>query len=150
MNGSPNGEVTVALFNEETKCNARRLKRFSWLAYQIVLAIVLMGQADAAGAFDGSYTGHLRLVSINYRSCSVLDRDEDGFTLIIENNHFVTQWENATYSVDVEPDGSFDAILGAERGRVAVREIKGMITGPNLEADMGNSYCGSHLSLIRR
>jgi len=121
---------------------------FVWLAYQIIFAFVLMGHANAAGSFDGSYTGKIRLVVVFYRFCSPASTDRDDYTVVVENDHFVIKWGSTVYNVNVEPDGSFDTFGRGEDAKP--REISGKITGSQLEADMGSNRCASHLSLIKR
>ena len=127
--------------------------RQSNLCLPLVLAclgLAAAGGVAAAGTFDGVYRGTQRTTLTN-NSGECAHIDNNNAALQIQNNHFTRVWGPANLSVDVAADGSFAAeqMVGGGRGTGAPRtvQIKGKITGGNLEADIGTNYCTAHLSL---
>jgi len=125
------------------------------LNHSIVIALGCLGvavavSASAASPFDGVYRGPQKTTrGASYTDCQNLDHDT---TVRIQDGQFTAHWGSAKMDVTVAPNGSFDATGGTKTsGRQAVRaaELKGQITGNQLEADIGTPYCGAHWSLTK-
>jgi hypothetical protein len=111
------------------------------------LALPWLTAVAAAGSFDGVYKGTQRATQTN-NSADCLQLNHDNVVLRIQDNHFTRTWR-AELQVDVAPDGSFAAstVIGQRPFRTA--NIKGKISGADLEADIGTNLCSAHLSLKR-
>jgi hypothetical protein len=121
------------------------------LCLSVVLAslgLTTTGDVAAADTFDGVYRGTQRVTLTNNHGLCIA-QNQDNIVLQIQNNHFTKAWANASLSVDVAADGSFVAHeFGAHNpGPVVPNDIKGTITGGDLEADIGDAGCAGHLSL---
>jgi hypothetical protein len=102
---------------------------------------------DAAGPFDGVYTGtQTTTLTNNSAECSKIDLNHTSIT--VTDSKFTRSW-GGPIEVAVSPDGTFDTTSRAQFGTGAVRtvEIKGKIADGNLVADIGTRYCAGHLSL---
>ena len=116
----------------------------------LALASVLATDpAVAGGPFDGTYTGTRRTtVNNNSGKCQNLDRDRT--QMVIRDNVVHYEWIGPI-EAPVKPDGSFE---GSQPGLATVGAsgsimLKGKITGPNLEAQLGSTLCAVHLSLVK-
>lgn len=111
----------------------------------LALALALAGTAGAGGTFDGAYKGRQSMLPGSRPGCTSYNT-----TIIIKNNHFNRRWGDATLSIDVAGDGTFngEATFISYR-RPLVVSINGGIIGEKLEADMGDSNCKTHLSLTK-
>ena len=118
----------------------------------VLVALPFSGALESAAAqtFDGVYRGSERTTLTNHSgTCARID--SDNVMIRVQNNQFTRRWGLADLQVTVAADGSFDARQSVGEGRATgtprVVELKGRITGGNLEADIGSTYCGAHLSL---
>jgi hypothetical protein len=111
------------------------------------LAAAVAGPAVSAGSFDGTYRGNQHeTLANNSKDCANLTRDN--VVLTVTDNKFVRQWGVATLPVEIAPDGTFSAeVLVSTKPRLRQAQIKGKITGGNLEADVGTDLCAAHMSL---
>jgi hypothetical protein len=103
--------------------------------------------AIAGGPFDGVYGGQQK-TTLNNNSgfCQNLDRP---VRLSIVNNVISYPWGRGTLQATVTPDGSF---FTEQPGTLGPRgsgtyQLKGRINLGTLEADVGGTACGAHLSL---
>ncbi len=72
----------------------------------------------------------------------------DNLVLIVTDNKFVRHWGVATIPVEVAPDGTFSAgVVVSTKPHLRQAQIKGKISGGNLEADIGTDLCAGHMSL---
>jgi hypothetical protein len=111
------------------------------------VGVTLSVPADAAGPFDGVYTGtQATTLTNNSAECSKLDLSHTSIT--VTDSKFTRSW-GGPIEVAVSPDGTFDTISRTKFGAGAVRtvEVKGRISAGGLEADIGGRYCAVHLSL---
>lgn len=115
------------------------------------IGFVLMGGAVlAAGSFDGTYAGpRTQTKGETIGKCQNLGRDRT--MLIVKDNVATYTWATGPINAPVQADGSFEgraqglAMAGASGSFI----LKGKITGPKLEADLGTTVCAVHLSLTK-
>ena len=65
----------------------------------------------------------------------------------VTDNKFVRHWGIATLPVEIAPDGTFSSSVVVSNRPLRQAQIKGKITGGNLEADVGTDLCAAHMSL---
>jgi len=103
-------------------------------------------QSIAAGAFDGTYRGAQReTVNNNSGQCNMAQQANP--PVVVKDNVIRYSW-GVPLEATVAADGTFSVDRSglAERGASATVSLKGRISGGNLEADVGGSRCGKHLS----
>jgi hypothetical protein len=110
------------------------------------LGFALAGPAVSAGSFDGTYRG-AQSVTLNNNSSDCVNIKQDNIVLTVTDNKFVRHWGVATIPVEVAPDGTFSAGVVVSNRPLRQAQIKGKISGSNLEADIGTGLCAAHLSL---
>ena len=112
------------------------------------LGIAVAAQALAAGSFDGVYKGTQKsTLNDNTGNCGNMDLASTSIKIM--NNHFTRKWYT-DLDVDVAGDGTFHASAVVPGARpMRTENITGKITGNNLEADIGSSHCGAHLSMTK-
>jgi len=122
------------------------------LLKQALIAFALLtalgGAADAAGSFDGVYTGSRTILRTTNGPCNP---SLTHVSVVVRNNHFDRGWGRIVLSIDVANDGTFRQ-SGVHynlhtAGIDYVASIKGKIAGGDFEADIGDNYCTVHLSL---
>jgi hypothetical protein len=106
----------------------------------IALGMCLGGIA-AAGEFDGTYAGTMKLVkdSSGKNRCPT-DRQ---MTVTVQDGKFATSWRQQRGDVDLKPDGTF-------KSSVAGAELSGQIRAGQLESDISDGTCSYHWSLQRQ
>ncbi len=114
----------------------------------LCVGIAISSDALAAGPFDGTYGGTMKVTrSDNYPGCLLSDPPQDA-TADVKDNQFTEHFGEITVQGDVAPDGSFHAIALTTIGRTTPVEIKGRITGNSLEGELNwSNFCFRHLSL---
>jgi hypothetical protein len=103
--------------------------------------------AIAAGPFDAVYVGAQKeTLNNNSGFCQNLNHET---RLSVVNNVVSYPWGRTTLQATVGADGSFFAeVPGMQaRGASATYQLKGRIAAGTLEADVGGTACGVHLSL---
>ena len=111
------------------------------------LGLGVAGPAVSAGSFDGTYRGNQRATLTN-NSSECANLNHDNLVLIVTDNKFVRHWGVATIPVEVAPDGTFSAgVVVSTKPHLRQAQIKGKISGGNLEADIGTDLCAGHMSL---
>jgi hypothetical protein len=109
--------------------------------------LAFAGPAVSAGSFDGTYRG-TQHATLNNNSSDCADLNHENTAVTVTDNKFVRHWGVATLPVEVAPDGTFSAIVVVStRPHLRQAQIKGKISGGNLEADIGTDLCAAHLSL---
>jgi hypothetical protein len=122
--------------------------RFGLALPVALFGLALAGSAGAAGPFDGVYKG-TQTGTLNDNSGNCRNMDLPSTSIRITDNHFTRKWYT-DIDVDVGGDGAFHASALVPGARPARTEnISGKITGNKLEADIGSSHCGAHLSLTK-
>ena len=125
-------------------------QRRSGLALLVLLAApVLTGPASAASPFDGRYVGPMKATT-NDNSGYCKSADHDKVLLVVKDGIVKYKW-GVDLEATVAADGSFsdDKPGMMIRGASPTISIKGKITGPKLEADVGSTRCAAHLSLTK-
>ena len=110
------------------------------------LGLTVAGPAVSAGSFDGTYRG-AESVTLNNNSSDCLTIKQDHMVLTVTDNKFVRHWGVATLPVEIAPDGTFSSSVIVSNRPLRQAQIKGKITGGNLEADIGTDLCAGHMSL---
>jgi hypothetical protein len=111
------------------------------------LGLAVAGPAVSAGSFDGTYRG-TEVVTLNNNSSECTNIKQDNLVLKVIDNKFVRHWGVATMPVEIAPDGTFSAgVIVSTKPRLRQAQIKGKISGGNLEADVGTDLCAAHMSL---
>jgi len=111
----------------------------------LIAAGALALGAQAAGPFDGTYTGEAAMTRGNNGSiCKTY-----AASISVTDGHltFVAGGGYAVINTDVAADGSFSGsgLLKGVKG--AMETLNGKVSGRAIEAEVGNPYCGFHLSL---
>jgi hypothetical protein len=114
-------------------------------AVALAAAPGLTTRATAAGSFDGTYAGQQTQTQNSNRGgyCHDITRPT---RLTIQNNVVSYSWGNVPLGGPVAADGSFSSSKPGWPGSPNFT-FTGRVTGPALEADVGNTTCGAHLSL---
>jgi len=114
----------------------------------LCVGIAIAGDALAAGPFDGSYVGTMRVTrSDNYPGCLLTDPPQDA-TAVVKDDQFTEHFGEFTVQGEVAPDGSFHAISLTTMGRTTPVELKGRITGDSLEGELNwSNFCFRRVSL---
>ena len=103
------------------------------------------GVVLAAGAFDGTYTGpRHQTKDSNSGYCRNVEVAQT--KLVVADSMAMYTWGRGPINAPVKADGTFYVQVPGWRGGLPF-ELKGTITGNNLEADVGNNTCAGHLSL---
>ena len=111
------------------------------------LGLASAGPAIAAGSFDGTYRG-AETVTMTNNSSDCLSIKQDHMALTVADNKFVRHWGVAALPVEIAPDGTFSSsVVVSTKPQLRQAQIKGKITGGNLEADIGTDLCSGHMSL---
>ncbi len=80
-------------------------------------------------------------------SSECLSIKQDHMALTVTDNKFVRHWGVATLPVEIAPDGTFSSSVVVSNRPLRQAQIKGKITGGDLEADVGTELCAGHMSL---
>ncbi len=110
------------------------------------LGFAVAGPALSAGSFDGTYRG-TESVTLTNNSSDCLSIKQDHMAVTVTDNKFVRHWGIATLPVEIAPDGTFSSSVVVSNRPLRQAQIKGKITGGNLEADVGTDLCAGHMSL---
>lgn len=110
------------------------------------LGFAVAGPALSAGNFDGTYRG-TESVTLTNNSSDCLSIKQDHMAVTVTDNKFVRHWGIATLPVEIAPDGTFSSSVVVSNRPLRQAQIKGKITGGNLEADVGTDLCAGHMSL---
>jgi hypothetical protein len=110
------------------------------------LGLAFAGPAVSAGSFDGTYRGAETVTQTN-NSSECLSIKQDHMALTVTDNKFVRHWGVATLPVEIAPDGTFSSSVVVSNRPLRQAQIKGKITGGDLEADVGTELCAGHMSL---
>lgn len=118
----------------------------------LALAVLLaagVSMADAAGQYDGTYTGVANLLpGLNGHACKSFNA-----SISVTNDRltYVHGANVAVITTDIAANGSFSGsgLYEGVRGSVA-QVLTGTVTGNRIEADTSSPYCKYHLSLTRR
>ncbi len=124
---------------------------FTGIAIGLILgALSLTTGTMAAGTFNGTYAGMQHGNPNNSSAgghCSNLDHP---VKLVVADNVAKYAWGQETIEAPIGNDGSFSGSKPGWAGRGGSGQaftLAGRISGGNLEADVGTTVCGAHLSL---
>jgi hypothetical protein len=113
------------------------------------LAVGLMPLADsamAAGPFDGVYAGFERETkNANNGYCHDINRDDLRTT--VTDSAIQWKWGGVQLKATIAPDGSFSTSAAGWANGSGAFLFHGRVTGGNLEADVGNNTCATHISM---
>ena len=111
------------------------------------LGLAVAGPAVSAGSFDGTYRG-AETLTLSNNSSDCLSIKQDHMVVTVTDNKFVRHWGVATLPVEIAPDGTFaSSVVVSTKPQLRQAQIKGKISGGNLEADIGTDLCSGHMSL---
>jgi hypothetical protein len=131
-------------------CNWRSVRLALVGGGALIAAAALVCAAQAAGPFDGTYTGQAALVSGN--NGAICKTFATSITVTDGRLSYVHGSGYAIINTDVAADGSFNGSgpIGSSKtkgGAPALETLQGKVSGSAIEADAAGPACAFHLSL---
>jgi hypothetical protein len=130
-------------------CGRRSVRSALFGSGALIAAATLAYAAQAAGPFDGTYTGQAALVSGN--NGSICKTFATSITVTDGHLTYVHGGGYAVIHTDVAADGSFNGSgpIASSRGRGApvLETLQGKVSGSAIDADAASPNCSFHLSL---